>query len=76
MDASRSGGAGECHACFDGCVICTFTPFTSALNHAARIQDEGTGRLWQGRGVGRGPLWVEGGEKRAQVRMLLRGAEG
>jgi len=33
----------------------------------ARVQDEGPGRLWQGRGAGRGPLWVEGGEKRAQV---------
>jgi hypothetical protein len=29
--------------------------------------EEGNGRLWAGRGVGRGPLWVEGGEKRGQV---------
>jgi len=35
--------------------------------------EDGNRRLWAGRGVGRGPLWVEGGEKRAQVCLPLHG---
>jgi len=39
---------------------------------AAQVEDdEGEKRLWAGRGVGRGPLWVEGGEKRGQVSCIL-----
>ena len=39
---------------------------------AAQVEDdEEEKRLWAGRGVGRGPLWVEGGEKRGQVSCIL-----
>jgi len=33
--------------------------------------EEGNRRLWAGRGVGRGPLWVEGGEKASVMHLVL-----
>lgn len=42
----------------------------SNLAAAVHADEDGDKRLWPGRGVGRGPLWVEGGEGRAQVTLF------